>query len=138
PLVRWLVAWTLATPMSIRRAKANLAIAFGPEPVVPDYRAAGGGPFALRPPALLAPSRDVMARGEGVPRMWQRYGTLQVPVGILFGRGDRILDYRANGEAMVGKVPNLQLTLMDGGHMLPMTQPAECARMIRAQAARMK
>ncbi|HEX7928597.1 MAG TPA: alpha/beta hydrolase, partial [bacterium] len=137
PLLRWLVAWTLATPMSIRRAKASLAMVFGPEAVPTDYRLAAGGLLSLRPRSFIAASTDIMAVNLDLPAMVQRYGTLQVPLGILFARGDRLLDYRDNGEAMVTKVRDLQLTVVEGGHMLPVTQPAESARLIREQAKRM-
>jgi pimeloyl-ACP methyl ester carboxylesterase len=55
---------------------------------------------------------------------------------MLFARGDRLLDYRAQAEAMKAICPALDLELMDGGHMLPMTAPDRCAALIRRVAAR--
>ena len=37
-------------------------------------------------------------------------------------KGDRILSHRANGIDLVDRLPGTQLTLVDGGHMLPITQ----------------
>ena len=56
--------------------------------------------------------------------MRERYPTLRAPVEILFGREDAILDPTSNGEAIAALLPNARVTLCDGGHMLPITQPA--------------
>ena len=55
---------------------------------------------------------------------------------ILFGEDDRLLDYRKQGETMKASCPALDLELIDGGHMLPMTAPDRCAAFIRRIAAR--
>jgi pimeloyl-ACP methyl ester carboxylesterase len=55
---------------------------------------------------------------------------MRLPVRILYGRGDRILDPRAQGEALARALPGAELTLVDGGHMLPITMPEQCARFI--------
>ena len=49
---------------------------------------------------------------------------------VLFGRGDRLLDWRSNGQALVDKVAGARLQLVDGGHMLPVTQPDVTAKFI--------
>jgi pimeloyl-ACP methyl ester carboxylesterase len=41
---------------------------------------------------------------------------------VLYGKDDRILDWQANGQALVDKVPGAKLELIEGGHMLPITQ----------------
>ena len=63
-----------------------------------------------------------------------RYPTLTVPIGILFGRGDEILDFRAHGQAMKDQLPTLCLELIEGGHMLPVTAPDAVADFIRRMA----
>jgi pimeloyl-ACP methyl ester carboxylesterase len=65
-----------------------------------------------------------------------RYTSLDKPIGILFGTGDRLLDYRKHGQAMKAYCPGLDLEVMDGGHMLLMTAPDRCASLIRRVAAR--
>ena len=57
---------------------------------------------------------------------------------MLFGSGDRLLDYRAQGEAMKATCPALDLELVDGGHMLPMTQADRCVAMVRRVAERQR
>jgi carboxypeptidase C (cathepsin A) len=50
----------------------------------------------------------------------------------LYGKDDRILDWKANGQALVDKVPGARLELVEGGHMLPITQVEATAGFIEA------
>jgi len=122
PLKRKLVAWTLAIPASIKNSKATLDMVFGPEAVPKDFATKGGGLLGLRPSAFLSASSDLQALPERLPLVQARYGELRVPVSILYGKDDRILDWKANGQALVDKVPGARLELVEGGHMLPITQ----------------
>ncbi|MNU10827.1 hypothetical protein D3C72_2582230 [compost metagenome] len=61
-----------------------------------------------------------------------------MPVSILFGREDRILDYRENGEALVAKLPAARLTLVTGGHMLPVTAVEASVDFVRNAAASLR
>jgi pimeloyl-ACP methyl ester carboxylesterase len=68
--------------------------------------------------------------------MSPRYGGITLPFGMLYGKGDQLLDYRAQGEATKAACPALDLRLMEGGHMLPLTAPEACEKLIRDIAAR--
>ena len=142
PLVRWIVAWTLAAPAGILGADRVLKAVFGPEKVPADFAWLGGGALGLRPQSFYATSTDMEAINDGFSEMIKRYPTLTVPVGILFGKGDQLLDYRVHGQATKDQVPNLDLKLMEGGHMLPVTAPDAVAafirRMARAAAAKVR
>jgi pimeloyl-ACP methyl ester carboxylesterase len=135
-LVRSLIAWTLATPLGIRRGPAALKEVFGPEAVVPDFALRAGGLLGLRPKAFCAASSDIVAIGDVLPGCVSRYPSLDKPIGILFGTGDRLLDYRKHGQAMKASCPALDLELVEGGHMLPMTAADRCAALVRRVAAR--
>jgi pimeloyl-ACP methyl ester carboxylesterase len=63
--------------------------------------------------------------------MVTRYPGLTVPVGILFGGEDRILDPRAHAWAMKDAAPAVEIEMTDGGHMLPIIAPERCAAFIR-------
>jgi pimeloyl-ACP methyl ester carboxylesterase len=131
--LRRLFAATLAVPLSIAAGKGVLRQVFGPEAVPRDYPTRGGGLLGLRPGQFLASSADLQALPGHMPQLEQRYarpGALRLPVHVLFGRDDRLLDWRANGQALVDRVPGARLELVEGGHMLPVTQPALTARFI--------
>jgi surfactin synthase thioesterase subunit len=77
-----------------------------------------------------------MSAAETLPGYMARYKSINIPMAMLYGRGDRLLDYRAQGEAMKIVCPALDLELVDGGHMLPMTQADRCVAMVKRVAER--
>src|SRR5262249_55975939 len=103
PLLRRLIAWTLATPLSIMNRERALATLFGPQPVAPDFALKGGGLLTLRPCSFVGASADLIAAHE-LGEMPARYKDLTVPVGILYGTGDRILDPGLHGKGLAAKV----------------------------------
>jgi pimeloyl-ACP methyl ester carboxylesterase len=137
PLWRNLVAWTLAIPASIKNGPAALEQVFGPEPVPHDFATRGGGLLSLRPGAFLSASDDLRSLPDCLPAQQTRYGELEIPVTILYGKDDRILDPRAHGQALADKVRGARLELIEGGHMLPVTNPEATAAFIKAAAAQM-
>jgi pimeloyl-ACP methyl ester carboxylesterase len=135
PLIRLLVAWTVATPATLIAGQFALRQVFSPEAAPTDFATAAGGLLGARPSNIYAASSDIMAVIEDLEEIAPRYGSIRIPVGILFGRGDQILDWRAQGETMREKIPSLDLKIVDGGHMLPVTAPDIAADFIRRMAA---
>jgi len=136
PWVRTLVAWTLAVPFGMVKRDAILAAVFSPEAVPGDFGTRAGGLLALRPSHFIAACTDLAAIPEDLPGLVQRYGSMHLPVSILYGRGDEILDPKTQGESLAAAVPGAELTLIDGGHMLPITAPERTAQFIREAAER--
>jgi pimeloyl-ACP methyl ester carboxylesterase len=134
-LMRWLIGWTLAVPVGLMQRDVGLVDVFGPDPVVPDFETRGGGMLGLRPRSFYCMSTDLMSMGTELTDLVNRYGGLCVPVGVLFGTGDRILDVQAHGASMSGKVPDLYLEYIEnGGHMMPLIAPHRTADFIRRMA----
>jgi pimeloyl-ACP methyl ester carboxylesterase len=138
PLLRRIIAWTVATPMSIRQGPKVMQAVFAPEAAPSDFPLRGGGLLGLRPSAFYGASSDIVAINAVLPGYTARYQSLNVPIAILYGRGDNLLDYRDQGEAMKAKLPALELELMEGGHMLPVTAPDRCAALVRRVADKLK
>ncbi|MGQ0686454.1 alpha/beta fold hydrolase, partial [Bradyrhizobium sp.] len=134
PLMRKAVAWTVATPLGIRRGPILLKEVFAPEAAPADFPMRAGGLLGLRPGSFFATSSDLMAVPDVLPAYMARYKSLDIPMAMLFGRGDRLLDYRGQGEAMKIVCPALDLELTEGGHMLPMTQPDRCVALVKRVA----
>jgi pimeloyl-ACP methyl ester carboxylesterase len=133
-LVRRIVSVTLATPFAIWGSRAILDIVFGPETVPRDFATKGGGLLGLRPRSFYVASSDMMAVPDDLPAMEKRYASLRLPVDVLYGREDRILDWRSHGEALKQKLDRTNLRLVDGGHMLPVTVPSVTMKWLRAIA----
>ena len=129
--IRRLVSETLAIPTTIRMAEQNMAAIFGPDAVPAEYAVQGGGMLGLRPVSFRNTSRDFLASGKDLGFMVKGYAGLQVPVSILFGRQDQVLDAAVHGEALVAKHPHITLHQIDGGHMLPLTHIAQTLEFIR-------
>ena len=134
PLMRRIVGWTIAIPSAMRNRAATMPILFGPEPVSPDFPISAGGLLGLRPSSYYAGSSDLVAMNDDFPGYVARYGSITVPVGVLYGRGDRVLDHVKHGLAMRSAIPGLTLELVEGGHMLPVTQPETVVGFIRRMA----
>jgi pimeloyl-ACP methyl ester carboxylesterase len=134
--VRRAVAWTLATPMGMMKAEKALVEVFAPEPVPADFGVEGGGLLAMRPGNFYASSSDLVDLEGELEGMVERYPTLSLPVGILYGREDNLLDFAKHGERTAGEIPGAEIELVEGGHMLPFTQPELAAAFVRRAAAR--
>ncbi len=134
--LRKLVGWTVAIPLSIRNRDKVTELVFGPEAVPKDFPTRGGGFLGMRPSQFVAASSDAYALNAALPAMQQCYGAIALPVGVLYGRQDRILDPQEQGQALADALPGTELELVDGGHMLPITQPDLTSEFIRRQSLR--
>lgn len=134
-LLRGFIAWTVATPVTMLRGEQALAAIFAPEPVPGDFAVAGGGLLSLRPQQFVSASTDLVAGLDAVHGLHERYEAINVPVRILYGTGDQVLDPELHGQRMRGRITGLRLQLVEGGHMLPLTQPARVAALVREVAA---
>lgn len=138
PLTRLLVGWTIAVPLAIRHRERTMATLFGPDPAPDDFATRGGGLLSLRPSAFVAASTDLVASQQDLSGMVRRYGSLAMPVGVLYGDGDRILDHREQGEVLRDEIPGVEVDLVAGaGHMLPITRVDAVAEFVERQATRM-
>ena len=137
PPLRWVVAQTIAMPLSRRHAARVLNLIFGPQPVPDDYGTAGGGWSGLRPSHFYATSTDMAAVEKDLGRIEARYGEIAVPVGILFGSADRILKAAQHGEPMKEKIAGLDYERIKGlGHMPQFVEPERVTSFIERVAER--
>jgi len=137
PLRRRLTMHTVAVPLSIRHAEATLDFVFGPQKAPDDYAIEGGGLLGLRPSHLYASSTDLVAIPLDLEQQQSRYRELSMPVGIIYGTADRVLDYEIHGLRMLEQVANLDLELLEGvGHMPQYAQTERVVTFIRRIAIR--
>ena len=134
PIVRRFLSRTVATPIGILQRDRILVSLFAPDAMPADFATAGGGLLGLRPSQFVSASEDIVALENGVAELTQlveRYQTLAVPVGILYGTGDQLLDHRLHGIHTAGQIPGAHLELIEGGHMLPLTAPDQAVSLVR-------
>ncbi|MGC1301685.1 MAG: alpha/beta hydrolase [Caulobacteraceae bacterium] len=138
PALRKLFAHTLAVPLSMACSHTMMDNIFGPEHAPADYADKGGQPLSLRPKSFYTSSTDLTAANDDLPGMVARYTQLKLPVGVLYGSDDRVLDHHVHGVALTDLIANLELDVVPGGHMLLVTQPETTAAFVRRMAGRIQ
>jgi len=133
-IARRIIAWTLATPGFMLSRDKVLPAIFGPDPVPRDFAVRAGGILAMRPSQFIATSEDLRALPNNLPELITRYDELKSdaapPVSILVARQDRILDSTNQGIALAQRLQKAHLEIVEGGHMLPVTQPDRVVQFI--------
>ncbi len=132
--LRVALAWTLVAPMSRWGPRAPIEDVFSPDPVPPDFDVRAGGGLARRPGNYQTSAWEMRAIANDLPGLMERYSSLCLPVRILFGEGDTILDHKIHGTSLAQAVPDARLEIVAGGHMLPVTHPSETAAWIHNAA----
>lgn len=134
PLAREVIAWTLVAPIGKLKHDRVLQGVFAPEPAPANFDTDGGGALGGRPQEFVTASDDMVSAPAELAAMMPRYRNLTLPVDIVFGTQDPILDYRLHGQRLADAIPGAKLHLLDGGHMIPITQADAVAALI-AQAS---
>jgi len=129
---RTLVAHLVGVPLGQLTQAQVRARVFSPEPVPADFGVAGGVRLALRPGNLDASMLDLVAAHGEMAGLAARYPGLDLPVSILYGRGDAILNPERHGRLTAEQIAGATFEPVDGGHMLPVTRPDLTAAFVRA------
>jgi pimeloyl-ACP methyl ester carboxylesterase len=116
--LRPIIAWTLSLPIGIRTGKKKAAQAFSPDPVPADFGLRGGGLLALKPASFQSGAFELAVAHAEMLAQAPLYGGITLPVAILYGRGDYLLEPALHGEKTAAAIPGAELTLVEGGHML--------------------
>jgi len=128
---------TLGVPVGRLTQDRIRRLTFAPEPPAQDFGVRGGGLLTLRAAALERAALDMIAARDEMAGLAARYGELDLPVSILFGRQDAVLDPWLHGEVSAAAIRDARLTLIEGGHMIPVTRPGETARFVEGLFARL-
>ncbi|BCG94352.1 alpha/beta fold hydrolase [Mesorhizobium sp. 131-2-1] len=136
-LLRRIMAYTVAIPLSLKYADPTMKFIFAPQGVPGDCMTGGGGWLGLRPAHFHATSTDVVAVEQDLGRIEQRSGEIAMPAGILFGTADRVIGMAVHGEPMRSKLQGLDFEAADGlGHMPQFIEPERVAAFVRRIAER--
>lgn len=137
--VPWLIpiiANVLAGAMAQRAEKKVFEEIFKPEPVAEGFLERGGGMLGRRPKAFTAAAQDLAQGRASVKGTVGREAELTMPVGVLFGAADNILDPQVHGKEFAEKASADYAELDGRGHMIPLTAPKDCAEFIRGMAGK--
>ena len=127
---RLFLAYTLSSLIGILTREKSFKTAFSPEPVCDNFAIKGGGDFALSSNSFIKTSEDLTFAISSAPSVVGRENELKLPIGVLFGEDDEILDAKLHGEKF-SELTGAELKILPNkGHMLPLTEPEECAEFI--------
>lgn len=112
------------SPLLVRAAgPATLRRIFAPNPVPPEFTARFPRELALRPGHIRATAGDAGLLQLAELRMAKRYAELTMPVAIVGGDSDRLVDY-GQAERMHTAIPQSSLRRAEGvGHMVHWIMP---------------
>jgi pimeloyl-ACP methyl ester carboxylesterase len=133
----WLGAWTLGPLITLARTKVTRDVVFAPDSMPMSYWTKAGGLLGARPSALMSAASDIVTQPRELPDMLKRYGSLDLPIGVLFGPKDGVLDAKSQGADFCLMAPAAILTPSSGGHMLPVAAPDETEAFIRKTLERL-
>ena len=129
--LRLFLAYTLSSLIGILTREKSFKTAFAPEPVCDNFAVKGGGDFALSSNSFIKTSEDLIFAMSSAPSVVGREKELKLPIGVLFGEDDEILDAKLHGEKF-SELTGAELKILPNkGHMLPLTEPEECAEFIQ-------
>lgn len=127
---RQVYARTLATPKGLIFGLQKMDDIFKPEKAPFDFAIRGGGLVALDHLSFYNSSSDLAGLEFGLANLVTRYKELKIPLNILYGKEDAILDPKIHGEKIIQDIPSAKLEYVHGGHMLIATQPEVCKKFI--------
>jgi len=123
PLLGWLMA-----PMAFRKL-------FGPSPVSARFERDFATGMSLRPSQLRAAAADTARMIQGAAAIHARLVELRLPMLIMAGTGDRIVDFETQSVALHERVPRSDLQgVEEAGHMVHHIAPIAVASAIRRLA----
>ena len=104
---------------------------FAPAPVTEGFRAGFPTGLALRPSQLRAVAQDMAMMIPGTALLARHYGELTLPVAIVGGVGDGIVDFNSQSRRLHGEIPHSRLHPIEAdGHMVHHTEPALLADIV--------
>jgi pimeloyl-ACP methyl ester carboxylesterase len=133
PILGDVLRYTVAPLIGTAMLPLSFKLMFGPRPV-PD-RFAEGFPRGLpvRPSQIRAETQDSASMIPAVAAMQGRYRALRMPVVIMAGAKDRVVDVGRHAVRLHEEIPQSTLRLIpDAGHMLHYAVPEQVAEAVEA------
>jgi pimeloyl-ACP methyl ester carboxylesterase len=136
PVIGDIMRYTVSPPLAAAILPMLIKRSFAPLPV-PD-RFAKGFPagLALRPSQIRAEAEETAMMISAAAALHDRYRELRMPVTIMAGTQDRIVDHQRHAVRLSGEVPHSTLRLVpNAGHMIHHAVPDQVVEAIGGGAA---
>jgi pimeloyl-ACP methyl ester carboxylesterase len=119
PLIGALFNNVLTRPFVGRAVRSGTVAAFAPSALPPDYFQRAGVVRAVRPSAMRANSRDVVALKREVSAQQDRYPAITMPVAIMAGDRDKVVGTSIHSVRLARTLPNARIDILQGAGHLP-------------------
>lgn len=118
-----LLTHTLLLPVGARLAPRIYDQAFYPEPAPKEYVEVMTALY-LRPSNFKATAGELSVMQDSLKNLSHNYEQIEIPVAIVFGTADRMVDFEQDGQRLADVLPNGKLIRVEGtGHKLHHTYP---------------
>ncbi|AJE19819.1 alpha/beta fold hydrolase [Azotobacter chroococcum] len=136
PLIGGALRHTLAPLLNGPLLALNLRVMFAPLPVPERFKRQFPQQFPLRPLQIRAESQDAVTLIPAVMKMRERYRELRLPIMIMAGTGDLVVQHERHARWLHEQLPGSHLQLIpEAGHMLHYAAPGQVAAAIERVAA---
>jgi len=133
PVVGDVMRYTLSAALARLLLNRTVKAMFAPQRVPDDFVAMLGREMLVRPSQIRANAEDALFMIPAAAALRKRYRTLDVPVAILAGAADRVVDPDSHARELHGELRNSELVVLrDVGHMLHHVAPDEVVAAIRS------
>jgi pimeloyl-ACP methyl ester carboxylesterase len=135
PVLGDVMRYTISPPLGRLILPGLLRRIFGPMPVPARFLRGFPLPLVLHPRRLRAAAEETAMMIPAAAALRRRWGELRLPVAILAGSEDRIVDPMTHARALAAALPQAVLRIHPGaGHMLHHAAPELVASAIGAVA----
>jgi pimeloyl-ACP methyl ester carboxylesterase len=132
PVLGDVMRYTISPLLGRALAPKIISKVFAPSPVPPRFAAEFPVDLALRPSQIRASAEDTALMIPAATMMNQRYGELGMPIAIMAGAGDEIVDVDRHSQRLHREIPGSELRVIaGGGHMIHHLAPREVVELIR-------
>ncbi len=136
PLLGGLLRHTVLPPLGWLLRRQMLRVLFAPAGITSRFDALFPFGLSVRPSQLRATAMDIANMLPGTAALVRRYERLTLPVAIVGGTGDRVVDFDTQSRWLHRLLPHSRLHAIEAdGHMAHHTEPVLVADIV-AQAVR--
>jgi pimeloyl-ACP methyl ester carboxylesterase len=139
PLIGDVLCYTISPLLGWLTGPLLLKIIFAPSHVAERFKREFAFSMALRPSQIRATAGDSSLMVPGAARLTGHYLELAMPVAIMAGRGDKIVDIEPHPMRLHGVIRQSTIEVIDGtGHMLHHAFPEKVSAKVEALCAEMQ
>jgi pimeloyl-ACP methyl ester carboxylesterase len=137
PIIGDLLSYTVAPLLGRGMRSRVFRKLFAPAAVPPRFQAEFPTELSLRPSQLKASAVDTVSMTPSAAALAARYGELKMPIIIMAGTGDRLVDFESQSGRLDEVLENSTLVPFEGaGHMIHHSAPEKVINGINLAASR--